>query len=179
MSINIRHTWRDMRANGKTLAWRKLAGAVAFAMMSNAWAGTGDVVVENAWLRESVPGQHTVSLQLNLTSIKPARLIEVSTPLADAVKIQILSPAGRGKMKAREVGSLRLPRRHTVVFGEGGVALMLVGLKHELNEGDHVPVTLTMELPGKHIHKLETVAEVRRLELSYKQHSGRSVQDHR
>jgi len=159
--------------------WQKLAGIVAFAVASNALAGTNDVLVENAWLRESVPGQHSVSLQLNLTSIKPARLIAVSSPLADAVKIQTLSPAGRGKMKAHEVDSLRLPRRRTVVFGENGVALMMAGLKQELNAGDHVPVTLTIELTGKHIRKLEAVAEVRRLELSYKQHSGQPVQDHR
>ncbi|MDE2117906.1 MAG: copper chaperone PCu(A)C [Betaproteobacteria bacterium] len=161
------------------MMWQKLVGIVAFVLVSNAWAGTDDVVVENAWLRESVPGQHTVSLQLNLTSIKPARLVAVSSPLAAAVKMQVLYPAGRGKMQAREVGSLSLPRHRTVVFGENDVALMMVGLKQELNEGDHVPVTLTVELAGKHIRKLETVAEVRRLELSYKQHSGRSVQDHR
>jgi copper(I)-binding protein len=52
-------------------------------------------------------------------------------------------------------------------------------LKQELNAGDHVPVTLTVELADKHIRKLEVVAEVRRLELSSKQHSGRTVQDHR
>lgn len=161
------------------MMWQKLMGIVALALVSNAWAGAGDVLVENAWLRESVPGQRTVSLQFSLTSIKPARLVAVTSPLADAVKIQILSPAGRARMKAREVDSLRLPRRRTVVFGENGVALMMMGLKQELNAGDHVPVTLTVELADKHIRKLEVVAEVRRLELSYKQHSGRSVQDHR
>lgn len=159
--------------------WQKLAGVVAFALMSNAWAETSDVLVENAWLRESVPGQKTVSLQLNLTSIKPARLVAVSSPLAEAVKMQILLPAGRGKMKAREVDSLRLPRRRTVVFGENGVALMMTGLKRELNAGDQVPVSLTIELTGKHIRKVEAVAEVKPLELSYKQHSGHSVHDHR
>ena len=161
------------------MVWQKLAGVVAFVIVSNAWAGANDVLVEKAWLRESVPGQNTVSLQLNLTSIKPARLIAVSSPLAEAVKIQVLSPAGRGKMKAREVDSLHLPGRRTVVFGENGVALMMVGLKQELNAGDQVPVTLTVELADKHIRKLETVAEVKRLDLSYKQHSGHSVHDHR
>ncbi len=161
------------------MMWKKLAGAVVLAIAGNAWAETNDVLVENAWLRESVPGQQNISLQLNLTSIKPARLIAVSSPLAEAVKIQLLSPAGKAKMKAREVDSLRLPRRRTVVFGEYGVALMMVGLKQELNEGDHVPVTLTVELPGKNILKLEVVAEVKRRELSYKQHSGQTVQDHR
>jgi periplasmic copper chaperone A len=163
---------------GGIMMWQKLMGIVAFALVSNAWAGDNDVLVDNAWLRESVPGQNTVSLQLSLTSIKPARLVAVTSPLAEVVKIQLLSPV-RGKMKAREVSSLRLPRRRTVVFGENGVALMLRGLKQELNAGDHVPVTLTVELADEHIRKLEVVAEVRRLELSYKQYSGRTVQDHR
>ncbi len=159
--------------------WQKLMGVLALALVSNAWAGTKDVVANNAWLRESVPGQSTVSLQLNLTSLAPARLVAVSSPLAERVKILRLSPAGSGKMHASEVDSLRLPRRHTVVFGENGVALMLVGLKRELNLGDHVPVTLTVELAHNHTRRLEVVAEVRRLELSYKQYSGRTVQDHR
>jgi len=139
---------------GGAMMWQKLAGVVVFAVVSNAWAGANDVLVDNAWLRESVPGQNTVSLQLSLTSTEPAMLIAVSSPLADAVKIQVLSPAGRARMQAHEVGSLRLPRRRTVVFGENGVALMLVGLKQELNAGDHVPVTLTVELADKHIRKL-------------------------
>lgn len=158
--------------------WRNLLWAMLLALAGSAWASE-DVLVSNAWLRESVPGQSTVSLQLSLTSIKSAKLVAVSTPLADAVQIQILSPVGRGKMKAREVGSLRLLRRRTVVFGENNVALMLVGLKRELNEGDHVPVTLTVELAGKHIRKVETAAEVRKLELGYKQSSGKAVHDHR
>ncbi len=159
--------------------WQKLIGILALALASNTWAGTKDVVANNAWLRESVPGQSTVSLQLELTSIEPARLVAVSSPLAGRVKILRLSPAGNGKMQAREVDSLRLPRRRTVVFGENGVALMIVGLKRELNLGDHVPVSLTVELAHNHTRTLEVVAEVRRLELSYKQHSGRTVQDHR
>ena len=160
------------------MMWRNLLCAMLLALAGSAWASE-DVLVSNAWLRESVPGQNTVSLQLSLTSIKSAKLIAVSTPLADTVQIQILSPAGRGKMKARGVDSLRLLRRRTVVFGENNVALMLVGLKRELNEGDHVPVTLTVELAGKQLRKVETVAEVRKLELGYKQSSGKTVHDHR
>lgn len=156
--------------------WPGLAGAILIGMMANARAG--EVLVENAWLRESVPGQNTASLQLNLTSIKPAKLIAVSSPLSAAVKIQRLYPE-RGKIKAREVGSLRLPRRYTVVFGEKNFALMLVGLKQPLTAGDSVPVSLTVEFAGKRTLKLDVKAEVKPLELSYKHYSGHEVQDHR
>jgi hypothetical protein len=129
-------------------------------------------------LRESVPGQNSVSLQLNLTAMKPATLLAVETPLADRVKIQRLS-AGRGKLVARDVSSLRLPRRRAVAFGDRAVALMLTGLKRPLNVGDKIPVTLTVEFAGKQLRKVDVEAEVRPLELSYMHYSGQEVHDHR
>lgn len=160
------------------MKWWKFAGALLLGAAANAWAGSGDVLVSNAWLRESVPGQNTASLQLNLTSIKPARLVTVSSPLSATVKMQRLYPE-RGKVQARDVNSLRLPRRYTVVFGEKDFALMLVGLKRQLNAGDRVPVSLTVEFPDKRTLKLDIEAEVRPLDLSYKHYQRREVQDHR
>lgn len=162
------------------MMWRKFVGMLLLGVASNAWAGAYDVLVEKAWLRESVPGQTSASLQLHLTrtSTRPARLIAVDTPSAEAVKIQRLS-ASRGKLKAREVGSLRLPRNRAVVIGERGIELMLTGLKHPLNVGDHIPVTLTVEFANKHIRKVEVEAEVRALDLSYMHYSGDEVHDHR
>ncbi len=158
--------------------WQKLACSLLLIGAANAWGGTNDVLVNDAWLRESVPGQSTASLQLNLTSIKPARLIAVSTPLSAAVKIQRLYPE-RGKIKAREVGGLNLPARYTIVFGEKKFALMLVGLKRQLNVGERVPVTLTVRLADNRMIKVNAEAEVRPLSLSYKHYSGKEIQDHR
>lgn len=158
--------------------WGKLVAVVLLAATGSAWAGDHDVLVQKVWLRESVPGQDSASLQLNLTSTKPATLVAVETPLAAAVKIQRLS-AGRGKLHAREVGSLRLPRNRAVVFGDRGVALMLTGLKRPLHVGDKIPVTLTVEFAKRQLRKVETEAEVRPLELSYMHYSGREVHDHR
>ena len=64
---------------------RQLIAPLLFMLTNAAWAGTHDVLVDQAWLRESVPGQDTASVQLNLTSIKPATLIAVTSPLANAV----------------------------------------------------------------------------------------------
>ncbi|MBI4938059.1 MAG: copper chaperone PCu(A)C [Nitrosomonadales bacterium] len=160
------------------MKWWKFAGAILLGAATNAWAGSGDVLVNNAWLRESVPGQDTASLQLNLTSIKPARLVAVNSPLSAAVKIQRLYPV-RGKVKAQDVSNLRLPKRYTMVFGDKDFALMLVGLKRQLNAGDRVPVSLVLEYPDKHTLKLDIEAEVRPLDLSYKHYQRQEVQDHR
>ena len=158
--------------------WQKLALAALIVITTHAYAGANDVLVDNAWLRESVPGQKSASLQLNLTSVRHARLIAVNTPLSAAVKIQRLYPE-RGKIKAHDVDSLRLPARSTVTFGEKNFALMLVGLKKQLNAGDRIPVTLMVRLADSRTIKVNTEAEVKPLSLSYKHYQGKEVQDHR
>ena len=160
-----------------TLGWRRLYCCVLLALAGNAWAD-GDVLVEKIWLRESVPGQESASLQLNLTVTKPAKLIRVSSSWASAVEIQLLSP-GRGKMSVRVMPNLRLSRNRTLVFGDRSFALMMVGLKQPLRVGDRVPVSLTVEFPGKQARIVEVEAEVRALELSYKHYGDQVVHDHR
>jgi len=157
--------------------WRKLVCVILFALASNAWAND-EVLVDMAWLRESVPGQTSASLQLKLTATKPARLIGVSSPWATAVEIQRLLPS-RGKMKAHALPSVHLSRNRALVFGEHGIALMMVGLKQPLTVGDHVPVSLTVEFPGKRVRTVEVEAEVKALELRYKHYGGQEVHDHR
>lgn len=160
------------------MGWKKVTCALLIGAAANAWAGPGEVLADHPWLRESVPGQDAASLQMNLTSIRPARLIAVSSPLAATVKIQRLYPE-RGKIRAREVDNLRLPKRYTVVFGDKDFALMLVGLKKQLNVGDRVPISLTVEFSDKRTLKLDLEAEVRPLDLSYKHYRSSEVQDHR
>ena len=157
--------------------WRKLLYVVLLMLAGNAWADN-DVLVDKVWLRESVPGQSSASLQLNLTVTKPARLVRVSSPWAAAVRIQRLSPGWR-KVKAHTVSSLRLSRSQTVAFGERNVALMMTGLKQPLKVGDHVPVSLTVEFARGRRHTVEVQAEVRPLDLSYRHYESGEVHDHK
>ena len=156
--------------------WKKLLCVALLMLIGNAWA-SNEVLVDKAWLGESVPGQESASLQLNLTVTKPAKLIGVSSTWATAVEMQRLSP-GRGKVKAHAVQSLRLSRNRALVFGAHGVALMMVGLKQPLKVGDRVPVSLTLEFSGKRVRIVEVEAEVRALALSYKHYGGQEVHDH-
>jgi copper(I)-binding protein len=157
--------------------WQKWLCVAILILAGNAMAGD-EVLVDKVWLRETVPGQQSASLQLNLTATKPAKLVSVSTAWAESVEIQRLSPA-RGKIKARVVPSLSLPRNRAVVFGERSFSLMMVGLKQPLVVGDLVPVTMMVEFSGKRVRVLEVKAEVKALELSYKHYGGKVVHDHR
>lgn len=158
--------------------WRQLLGAALLVLANTTLAGVNDVLVDKVWMRESVPGQDAASLQLNLTSMKPATLIDVTSPVAAAIKIQRLS-RGTGKVKATTLPSLRLLSRQATSFGKGNYALMMVGLKRPLIVGDRVPIRLTVRFGDQRIHVIKAEAEVKALDLSYKHYQEREVYDHR
>lgn len=157
--------------------WQKLMAIALLVLAGNAWAANDDVLVNGAWLRESVPGQDAASLQLNLTVTKPGMLLKVSTPMAAGVQIQQVVPRP-GEVKIRVLRSLRLSQGRTVSFGEHGLSLMLVGLKAPLSAGSRIPLTLTVRLFDGKLHQLEAAAEVRPLDLSYRHYENEDVHDH-
>jgi copper(I)-binding protein len=73
---------------------------------------------------------------------------------------------------------MKLPAHSTTLFGTRGVYLTLVGLKQPLVVGEHVPVTLVVEVGGKS-HTVNVEAEVKALELSYQHFKDPNVKDHR
>ena len=147
-------------------------------MLSENGYAREEILVNKAWLRESVPGQQSASLQLNLTVTRPGNLIGVSSPFASEVQIQRQLP-NRGKMNNSIVLKAPLSRNRTLVFGEHSYALMLIGLKRPLQVGDQIPVIITVEFSNKQVRNVEAQAEVRALSLSYKHFSGLEVHDHR
>ena len=157
--------------------WRKLFCAASLLLAGNAWAGASDVMVDKVWMRESVPGQTSSTVQLNLSVTKAARLLSVSSPAAASGEIQGVV-MHRGKPKTGTVDSLRLDAHSTIIFGTRGMYLTLVGLKQPLNVGDRIPITLVVEVAGRQ-HTINTEAEVKALELSYQHYNNPNVKDHR
>ncbi|PIV47531.1 MAG: hypothetical protein COS20_04390, partial [Gallionellaceae bacterium CG02_land_8_20_14_3_00_60_115] len=70
-------------------------------------AANKDVIVDKVWVRESVPGQTAATLQLNLSVISAARLLGVSSPLAESGEIARVEHRG-GRMQTRPLSSLKL-----------------------------------------------------------------------
>lgn len=157
--------------------WWKLFVVMLLGAAGSAWAEGHDVVVENAWVGESVPGQTTASVQLDLTSTRVSgKLVAADSPAAESVEMQRLWPSG-GKIRMAKVRNVRLPHGRAVVFGEHAVSLMLLGLKQPLKAGDKVPVNLTVMLADGQKLTVEVKAEVRQMELGYKHYQGKEVQD--
>ena len=156
--------------------WRKLFCA-SLLLAGNAWAGANDVMVDKVWMRESVPGQKSATVMLNLSVTKAGRLLSVSSPVAAAGEIQCVVMR-HGKLQTETVDSLKLPPHSTTLFGTHGVYISLVGLKQALNPGDRVPLSLVVEIDGKSL-TINTEAQVKALELSYQHYNDPTVKDHR
>lgn len=156
----------------------KLLAALLLCLVSSSWAAPNDVMVDKVWVGESVPGQSSATLTLNITTVKPALLVSLSSEMADKIEIHSVSKI-HGKMKAHVVGNLRLPAHRTTVFGSKSLFLIMAGLKQELNVGDKVPVTMVIEYPNKRRQTLAIEATVKKMALSYRHLGGEEVYDHR
>jgi copper(I)-binding protein len=156
--------------------WRTLF-CLGLLLADNVWAGANDVMVDKVWMRESVPGQNSATVMLNLSVTKAARLLSVSSPVAASGEIQGVVMR-HGKPQSGAVDSLKLPAHSTTLFGTRGMYLTLVGLKQALAVGDRIPVTLVVEVGG-HTHTINVEAEVKALELSYQHFKDPNVKDHR
>ena len=144
----------------------------------HAWAGSSDVIVDRVWVGESVPGQNSATLELNITTVKAARLLAVSSEAADKVEIHSLSKHG-GKMQAHVVDNLRLPAHRTTAFGSHRLFLIMQGLKKELNVGERIPVSIVVEYANKRRQTIAVEATVKKMALSYKHLGADEVHDHR
>lgn len=158
--------------------WKKLSFALIFVLANNtSWAGPNDPIISQAWIGESVPGQTTATLQLNLTTVKPVNLLSASSPLAEAIEIHSVT-LNKGVMKTQHVKTLDLPDHRTILFGSRNLFLMLTGLKQPLKIGDQVPINMTFQFPDKQSKVITASAEVRKMELSYKHYGPNEVYDH-
>lgn len=111
-----------------------------------ALAGQNSVTVEHAWARATPKMAVTGGGYLTMTNRGPGedRLLNVTSPVAE--KIQFHSMAiDNGVAKMTQLLAVELPPGVPVAFRPGGIHMMLLGLKHQLKEGETVPLTLTFE----------------------------------
>ena len=156
----------------------KIVCTFALVLFSNTvLAGPFDPIVSKAWVGESVPEQATATIQLNLTTVKAVTLLTASSPLAEKIEIHSLMKY-KGAMKLRVVPSLHIPEHRTTTFGSNGLFLMMTGLKQPLKIGDQVPLSLQFAYPDKQTKTISAIAEVRKMELSYKHYGPKEVYDH-
>jgi copper(I)-binding protein len=116
----------------------------AIVLLAFAGSAFGQVVVRDAWVRGTVPGQRATGAFMTLTAAADATLVGASSPAAKIVEIHEMTMDG-GVAKMRAVTRLDLPAGKPVALEPGGYHVMLMALREPLKEGASVPVALTIE----------------------------------
>ena len=123
-----------------------LLGAPAHAQEVKA----GDLVITQAWSR-ATPGGAKIAggfLTIENKGAAPDRLLSGSGDIAGKVEVHEMATKD-GVMTMRPLDSgLAIEPGKTVKLAPGGCHLMMFDLKHQLKQGDKVPVTLEFEKAG-------------------------------
>ncbi len=114
---------------------------IAAAIAAPAWSQT---TVKDGWVRGTVPQQKASGAFMQITSAQGGRLVGVSSPVAGVSEIHQMKMDG-GMMKMGAIAALELPPGQPVELKPGGYHVMLMDLKRQLQAGDSVPLTLTVE----------------------------------
>ncbi|WP_372825577.1 copper chaperone PCu(A)C [Polaromonas sp.] len=102
------------------------------------------IEVKNAWVRTAVPGQSGTGAFMTLTAKDGAKLVGVSTPVADVAEVHEMKMEN-DIMRMRAVPVLDLPAGKAVQLKPGGYHVMLMALNQALPKGATVPLTLTFK----------------------------------
>lgn len=120
---------------------RAAALAATLALCGTAFA---QVTAKDAWVRGTVGKLTTTGAFMDLTAATDSRLVAAASPVAGTVEIHEMRMEG-DVMRMRAITGLDLPAGKTVELRPGGYHVMLMGLKKPLNDGETVPITLTVE----------------------------------
>ncbi|MGO8839967.1 MAG: copper chaperone PCu(A)C [Methyloceanibacter sp.] len=134
------------------MAWKAAAAAVLFVTFAQAQEyKQGDLTVGHPWARPTAGTNMLGAAYLTLTNGGKEADTLKSASSADADKVEIHEHIhdAEGVMRMRAVeGGLAIPAGGTVEFKPGGYHLMLIGLKHNLEDGQNFPLKLTFEHAG-------------------------------
>jgi periplasmic copper chaperone A len=125
--------------------WRACCASAALALLCAPGAASEAeaVIVKEAWVRATAPGQKAAAAYMELTSVRAAALVAAESPAAGRAELHSMSLAG-GVMKMRPVQSIELPAGKTVGLAPGGLHVMLFDVKRPLKAGDRVPIVLAI-----------------------------------
>ena len=117
------------------------------AALAQTGAQTGSIEIKEAWARATPGGAQNGAAYVTLVSPTGDRLTGVSSPVAEKAELHQMTNDG-GIMKMREVTAIELPPGTPVSLKPGGLHVILMGLKHPLQPGQSVPMTLQFEKSG-------------------------------
>ena len=120
-------------------------------------SAAAQVSVQQAWVRATVPQQKVTGAFLQITSVKDARLIAISSPVAASAELHKMEMQA-DVMKMRAIDELVLPAGKMQELKPGSYHIMLMNLKAPVSEGQTVALTLTVEGKDKKREEIQVQA---------------------
>ncbi|KAB0507385.1 copper chaperone PCu(A)C [Pseudomonas lini] len=117
---------------------------LGLSLIGMAWQVSAQTLVNDAWVRATVAGQHSTGAFMTLQADSDSKLLSVQSPVANTVQIH-QSSMKDDVMSMSQVESVALPAGKSVSFDPHGYHIMLMDLTAQVKEGDKVPLTLTVE----------------------------------
>lgn len=114
-------------------------GVACFSMAANA-----ELKVTDAWVKPTVPGQPVGAAYMKLTSDKNVEIVDLSSPVAGKTELHSMSMTGN-IMRMKRVERLQLKAGRAVELKPGGYHIMLMELKHQIKEGETVPISVVTQ----------------------------------
>ena len=110
----------------------------------------GGLLIDHPWARATVPGADTGVVYLKIDNHGPQAdaLTAASNPeLAQSIGLHV-HINDHGVMRMREVSQIAIPAGSSVTLQPYGYHIMLNGLKHPLQAGQHLSLTLHFDHQG-------------------------------
>ncbi len=111
------------------------------ALLASCVQADNDVVISNAWVRATAPGQEVGAAYMTLKSAQDTTMIKAETTAAGTVEIHSMT-MNDGVMQMRKMDTLLLSAGKPAKLEPGGFHLMLFDLKKPLKAGEQVEFTL-------------------------------------
>ena len=137
-----------------THAIRRCAFALGLLASGLATDAGAVLTINLAWVRMSTDGK-SAEAYMKVTSSEDVKLVEVRSFAAKTASVRTSPPRN---LVVREI---TLPAKVDVDLRPGGLHIVLDGLTRPLKLGEHVPLTLIFEGPGKARQEILVGAEVR------------------
>lgn len=132
-------------------------------------ATAGDIMIHESWARASIGNAPNSAAYMTVMTHGESgdKLVGAATPAAETAELHnhIME---EGIAKMRPVDVIEVMPDEPVTLGPGGLHIMLMGLKGELEAGDTFPLTLTFENAGE----VKVDVPIKSLKDAMKQGSG-------
>ena len=105
-----------------------------------------NIVIENPYIRESIPGNNITSAYMTITngSTKPITLTSVISPISKQIEIHN-HLMENGLMKMRQIPALTIQPNNSVTLQPMGLHLMMLDLDKSITAGEKVTLTLNFK----------------------------------